>query len=142
MYLPLSGYAEKKKVGKERMSVKSIGSGVSSRAVRPTPEVVDAQQETHKLPPAGSERKEGDHAYPDMGYSGMSTQDFLHLKSHCEDEPYAILDKVIASMKKNMEEVGEALESLTKMVEQTSQSNLALKLLQETFEAVEKMQDR
>ena len=41
-----------------------------------------------------------------------------------------------------MEEVVDALESLKKRAEQTSQSDLALRLLQETFDAVEKMRDR
>ena len=45
-------------------------------------------------------------------------------------------------MKENMDEVGEALESLKKMVEKSSQSNLALRLLEETFEAVDKMRER
>ena len=142
MYLPLSGYTEKKKIGKERMSVNSIGSATSPRAVRPAPEVVDPHQDTRKLPPVAPEHNPSDNLYPDIGNYGMSTQDFLHLKSQCKDEPFAILDKVIASMKENMEEVGEALESLKKMAEQTSQSDLAIRLLQETFDAVEKMRER
>ena len=118
MYLPLTGYTEKKKVGKEPMSINSIGSGMSSQAVRPAPEVQSSQQETRKLEPAADEYKEGDNnGYPSVGHYGMSTQDFLQLKSQCKDEPFAILDKVIASMKENMDEVGEALESLKKMVE-------------------------
>ena len=124
------------------MSVNSIGSATSPNAVRPAPEVADANQETRSMPPVVSEQSSTDSSYPDVGNYGMSTQDLLQLKSQCKDEPFAILDKVIASMKENMEEVGDALESLKKMAEQTSQSDLALRLLQETFDAVEKMRDR
>ena len=72
----------------------------------------------------------------------MNTQDFMILKAQAKDSPYEILDSVISKMKENMEEVGEALESLKKMAEQSSQSNLALRLLEETVAAVDKMRER
>ena len=125
------------------MSIDSIGSSILPQAIKPASEVLSPQQETRNLAPATEKQTEVGHGeYPSIGHYGMSTQDFLQLKSQSRDEPFAILDKVIASMKENMEEVGEALESLKKLVEQSSQSNLALKLLEETFEAVDKMQQR
>ena len=124
------------------MSINSIGSGMTPQAIKPAPEVLSSQQETRKLPPVTDEYKENDNSHPSVGHYGMSTQDFLQLKSQCNEEPFAILDKVIASMKENMDEVGEALESLKKMAEQSSQSDLAIRLLEETFEAVDKMRER
>ena len=52
------------------------------------------------------------------------------------------LDKVIAKMKENMEEVGEALEVLSEMIKKTSKSNIALEILQKTFDAIDEMRGK
>ena len=69
--------------------------------------------------------------------NNMNTQDFLLLHSQGKEEPFKILDEIIARMKENAEEVGEALEKLVEMVKETSDSNIALKLLEKTLEGMD-----
>jgi len=67
----------------------------------------------------------------------MSTQDFMSLRESVKDDPFEALDHVIARMKENMEEVGDAMEVMAEMTKKTSKENLALQLLQKTLEAME-----
>ena len=69
----------------------------------------------------------------------MNTQDFLILRAQSQDEPFKILDEVIAKMKENMEEAGEALEALMEMIKKTSKSAIGLQLLEKTLEAMDEM---
>ena len=146
MYLPLTGYKEKKTTGVE-MGIDSIGSSMAARMVQPSSAAVEPQQEMQKVVSS----HQGATAQSDVGEAlakedgghgpscsnSMSTQDFLSLRSQAKDEPFAILDEVIAKMKENMEEVGEALEAISDMAEQTSESKLALQLLEKMFEAMD-----
>ena len=69
----------------------------------------------------------------------MNTQDFLILRAQSQDEPFKILDEVIAKMKENMEEAGKALEALVEMIKKTSKSAIGLQLLEKTLEAMDEM---
>ena len=64
----------------------------------------------------------------------MSTEDFLVLHTAAQEEPYKVLDEVIARMKENMEEVGDAMEALVKMSKETSEDSVALQLLQKSMD--------
>ena len=86
-----------------------------------------------------SMRGSGKIAAADLSNRNISTEDFLVLKTQTKDDPYAILDEVIAAMKENLKEVGEAIEAIKDMVGDTSKGSIALQLLKETFEAVDKM---
>ena len=59
------------------------------------------------------------------------------LRTQAADEPFEVLDKVIAKMKENMEEVGDAIEAMSEMVKKTSKDNIALQVLQKTLEAMD-----
>ncbi len=138
MYLPLAGY-KKKKIGVD-MSVDSIGTSMAARTVQPPSAAVSPQQDLQEI--YSPDQSEAPHGDEHVGHSascsgGMSTQDFLALRSQAEDEPFAVLDEVIARMKENMEEVGDALETLFEMAEKTSESELALQLLEKMFEAID-----
>ena len=67
----------------------------------------------------------------------MSTEDFLALRTGAQEEPFKVLDEVIARMKENMEEVGDAIEAIVKMTKETSEESVALQLLQNTAEAMD-----
>jgi len=141
MYLPLAGYKKKKAIGAE-MSVDSIGSSTTARAVQPTAAAVKPQQELQEVfspdsAPQVVTQEEGHEDHSASCSGGMSTQDFLALRGQPDDEPFAILDEVIAKIKDNMEEVGEALETMFEMAEQTSESKVALELLEKMFEAID-----
>tara|TARA_R110000824_G_scaffold34918_2_gene110194 strand:+ start:589 stop:1050 length:462 start_codon:yes stop_codon:yes gene_type:complete len=74
--------------------------------------------------------------------SGTSTEGFLYLRGLGEkDGQYDILDDTIKEMKENIEAIGEAIEVMAEMVEKTSDSSIALKLLQSTFEAIDEMEE-
>ena len=131
------------------MKIPPIGAAMTQNAVRPTEKTVSSQENAQKIstsvvnknPPAdaGTTKSEGPNAV-EMHYShSMSTESFMVLRTQSQNEPFKILDEVIAKMKENMEEVGEAIETLAKMVKKTSKSNIALQLLQKTFDAVDKM---
>ena len=118
------------------MSIDSIGPNVSPRAVRPTPEAVAPQKEAQSVAPQQEQKEEPKNDYPPVDSPGMSTQDFMSLRAQTADEPFKVLDEVISKMKENMEQVGDALEAMSEMVEKTSKDNLALKLLEKTLEAM------
>jgi len=150
MYLPLAaGYFDKKKIG-DRMSVNSIGPKLDVYRVQPAEKKVDVHQENQKLgapeaqakpsPPGQSGPDATEQAVTTNGcMANLSTQDFLVLKTQAKDEPYAILDKVIATMKENMEELGDALEAIEEMTKKTSKERIGLQLLEKTLEAIEEI---
>jgi len=70
--------------------------------------------------------------------SKISTQGFLELKANIKD-PFAILDQVIEKMHKNIEELGDALESMAKLAEKSSKQALGLKILEKMLEAIDEM---
>ena len=150
MYLPLTGYNQKDSEG-ERMSINSIGPRSDVYTIKPPEKKVDVHQENQKLgPPEVSnpreQKSESEEMHPvtDSGASApsMSTQDFLVLKAQTKDAPYEILDRVIAKMKENVEEAGEAIETLAKLAEKTSKDNLGLQIIQKTLEAVEEIKSK
>ena len=147
MYLPLTGYKERDNID-EQISMNPIGPKFDSQIVQPLDKSVRAQQETQKVnSPTENKQQQVKEAQdkPESNVvaahygASMNTQDFLVLKAQTKDEPYEILDSVISKMKENMEEVGEAIEVLSEMVKKTSKSNIALEILQKTFDAIDKM---
>ena len=150
MYLPLAaGYFEKEKIG-DRVSINSVGPKLDVYTIRPADKKVDVHQETQKFgapdiqekagPPGQSSSEATEQAVTTNGCMGnLSTQDFLVLKAQAKDEPYAILDKVIASMKENMEELGDAIEVMKEITEKTSKERIGLQLLEKTLEAIQEI---
>ena len=149
MYLPLAaGYFDKKEIG-DRMSINSIGPKLDVYRVQPAEKKVDVHQESQKFgaPEAQTQPRPSGQSGPDATeptttsdcLANLSTQDFLVLKAQAKDEPYAILDKVIATMKENMEELGDALEAIEEMTKKTSKERIGLQLLEKTLEAIEEL---
>ena len=148
MYLPLTGYKEKDGIG-EKMRIPPPGAAVTQQAVRPTEKTVSPQENTQKISTsaanknspanAGTTKSEGPNAV-EIHYShSMSTESFMVLRTQSQNEPFKILDEVIAKMKENMEEAGEALEALVEMIKRTSESSIGLQLLEKTLEAMDEM---
>ena len=148
MYLPLTGYKEKDGIG-EKMRIPPPGTAVTQQAVRPAEKTVSPQENTQKVStstasktsPAniGTSKSEDPNAV-EMHYSrSMSTESFMVLRAQSQNEPFKILDEVIAKMKENMEEAGEALEALVEMIKKTSESTIALQLLEKTLESMDEM---
>ena len=145
MYLPLTGYKEKD--SKEvKMSIDSIGPSVNAQTVNPLDAAAKADQETRKIEidqPKVQEKQELPEEVKQQAvdgfYSGtgMSTQDFMVLRTQAAEEPFELLDKVIAKMKENMEDAGDTIEALAEMVRETSKDNIALQVLQKTLEAMD-----
>jgi len=67
----------------------------------------------------------------------MNTQDFLILKSQSNNEQFKILDEVIADMKEDIEQLGDAMEAMSDLMEKTSKSNLGLQIIESTLEAMD-----
>ena len=150
MYLPLTGYKERDNVD-EQINMNPVGPKFDSQIVQPLDKSVRAQQETQKVnSPAENKQQQVKEAQdkPESNVvaahygASLNTQDFMVLKAQAKDSPYEILDSVISKMKENMEEVGEAIEALSEMVEKTSKSNLGLEILQKTFDAIDKMRGK
>ena len=127
------------------MSINSVGPKANPQAVNPLDAAIKANQENRKIEieqPAKQEKQELSEEQKERAvegfYSdtGMSTQDFMVLRAQAPDETLEVLDKVISKMKENMEEVGEALEAMTEMIEKTSKDNIALQVLQKTLDAM------
>ena len=130
-----------RKYKRKKMSIAAIGGG--SIGVHPghNNNTIHASTE----PPASQNNAPDDpipNVEPDpnnVSNHHMSTKDFLVLKAQTQHDTYKILDDVIAEMKENMEEVEEAIETFSKMIEKTSKSSIALQILQKTFEAIDEM---
>lgn len=131
------------------MSINSVGSSLAARMVQPSNASPDAQSEAQKInpqPPQPMVTSKEEQQHDSSGHGedifcpdAMSTQDFLLLRTQDSDNPYEVLDKIIARMKENMEELGDVLETISEMAESTSKSKLALQLLEKTFEAIDEM---
>ena len=128
------------------MSIDSIGPSVNAQTVNPLDAAAKADQETRKIEidqPKVQEKQELPEEVKQQAvegfYSGtgMSTQDFMVLRTQATEEPFELLDKVISKMKENMEDVGDTIEALAEMVRETSKDNIALQLLQKTLEAMD-----
>ena len=147
MYLPLTGFRTKSRL-EEKMSINSVGPPMDPRTVQPLDATAKATQETQKVDtPEINEQKTAkqteDKGNPEAvaGFyaNSMCTQDFMILRTQSQDEPFKALDDAIARMKENMEDVGEAIETLSKMAKAADPDNLALQVLQKTLEAIDEM---
>ena len=70
--------------------------------------------------------------------SKTSTEDFLFLRGLGEKEgQFDALDATIKTMKENMEEMGEFMENMKKLMESASGDKLAMKLLEAMVESLE-----
>jgi hypothetical protein len=146
MYLPLTGFKDKEDF-ERKMSIDAIGP-VASQSIEPLNKTDRPHQETRKIDTEGVRGKQEDQKVLDSGNSvvvdqhysadSLSTQDFLVLKTQSTDEPYKVLDEVIAKMKEDIEDVGDAMETMAKLAEKTSKSNLALQIIEKTMEAMDK----
>ena len=145
MYLPLTGYKEKDSF-EEKMSIRSIKPPDPS-IVQPLDKSQRVQQETQKVEQIQTKQTEEAQGLTeeqkkmvvDGFYSNnsMSTQDFMSLHAQAKDEPFEVLDKVIAKLKENVEAAGDAMEAISDMAKKTSKDNLALQVLQKTLEAMD-----
>ena len=144
MYLPLTGYKEKDN-NEVKMSINSVGPKDHAQVINPLDAAIKANQENRKIEieqPVKQERQELTEEQKEKAvegfYSGtgMSTQDFMVLRTQASEEPFEALDKVITKMKENMEEVGDAIEAISELAKQTSKDNIALQVLQKTLEAM------
>ncbi len=147
MYLPLTGYKDRNSF-EDDMSIESIGPSIDPRIVQAPDGAHKAQQENRetdkpevsKPPPPQELSDEKKEAAVEGFYSAgsMNTQDFLILKTQSADKEFEVLDEVIANMKENIEEVGEAMEAMAKLAEKTSKQRVGIQLLEKTLEAIEK----
>ena len=130
------------------MSIESIGPRIDPRIVQPADGAHKARQETRDVeepqPPGSTHQQElseeRKQAAVDGFYSAgsMSTHDFLILKTQSVDNNFEVLDKVIADMKEKIEEVGDIMETMSKLTEKTSKQRIGLQLLERTLDAIEK----
>jgi hypothetical protein len=148
MYLPLTGYKEKDGIS-DKMKIPPVGAAMAHNAVRPTQKAVSPQENTQNVTApnnsknaptsTSSTKSEGPNAVEMHHSHSMSTESFMVLRTQSQNEPFKILDEVIAKMKENMEEAGDALEALVEMIKKTSESTIALQLLEKTLEAMDEM---
>ena len=97
---------------------------------------------TSEPPPTDKAEPLGTSGPPRVIEDGMSTEDFLILKTDGgEKDPFANLDEVIQNIRDNVEEMGKALESLVEKIEKVSELSVGLQLLDKTFEAIEKYRE-
>ena len=166
MYLPLTGFKQKDKLDQE-LSMNTIGPKINTTVVQPLSESAKANQETQKInqheesqeqlkETLSEERKEKvvNHFYSS---DSMSTQDFMVLRAQAPEETLEILDEAISKMKENMEsvakkflveqniimdQIGEMLEGIVEMVNETSKDNIALQVLQKTLDAMDEASNK
>jgi hypothetical protein len=148
MYLPLTGYKDLKDRIEQQMSINSVGPRFDPQLVQSLDKAEKSHQETKKIAdndakqtqePEKAVSKTDERAVNGFyAANSMNTQDFLILKSQSADEPFRILDEVIAKMKEEVEEIGEAMEVLAELAKKTSKSNLALQIIEKTMEAMDK----
>ena len=72
--------------------------------------------------------------------TGMSTDDFMVLRTQASEGTYEVLDRAISKMKENAEAVGDAIETIAEIAKKTSKENIALQVLQKTLDAMDKTQ--
>tara|TARA_R110000851_G_scaffold297896_1_gene453307 strand:- start:152 stop:610 length:459 start_codon:yes stop_codon:yes gene_type:complete len=146
MYLPLTGYKEKDS-NEVKMSINSIGPRLDPQIVQALDKSAKPQDEAQSIQPVKTTRQEESQGLSeeqkkvavDGFYSNgsMSTQDFMSLHAQAKEEPFEVLDKVIAKLKENVEAAGDAMEAISEMTKKTSKENLALQVLQKTLEAMD-----
>ena len=130
------------------MSIDSIGPSQASQFVKPAERSEKPHQQVEKVSnedvkkQQDSDKEAGkmNERAVDGFYSAnsMNTQDFLILKEQGSDDQFAVLDEVIAKMKENVEELGDAMEAMSDLAEKTSKANLGLQIIEKTMEAVDK----
>lgn len=146
MYLPLTGYKEKDS-NEVKMSINSIGPKPDPQIVQALDKCAKPQEETQSVKPVETNRQEEAQGLSEeqkkvavegfYSNGSMSTQDFMSLHAQSKDEPFEVLDKVIAKLKENVEAAGDAMEAISEMTKKTSKDNLALQVLQKTLEAMD-----
>ena len=146
MYLPLTGQKDDKEKSQQKMSIDSINTATATRFVKPADAASKPQQEQDTS--VAEVKKEQDREQETVktnqqaidGFyaaNSMNTQDFLILKSQSNNEQFKILDEVIADMKEDVEQLGEAMEAMSDLMEKTSKANLGLQIIEKTLEAME-----
>jgi len=132
------------------MSINSVGPKINTQTVNPLDAAIKANQENRKIEieqPNKQEKQELSEQQKERAvegfYSGtgMSTQDFMVLRTQSSEKSFETLDKVITKMKENMEEVGDAIEAISELAKKTSKDNIALQVLQKTLEAMDESSD-
>lgn len=129
------------------MSINSIGPRLDPQIVQALDKSAKPQDEAQSIQPVKTTRQEESQGLSeeqkkvavDGFYSNgsMSTQDFMSLHAQAKEEPFEVLDKVIAKLKENVEAAGDAMEAISEMTKKTSKENLALQVLQKTLEAMD-----
>ena len=151
MYLPLTGFKQKDKLDQE-LSMNTIGPKINTAVVQPLSESAKANQETQKisqheesqeqLKETLSEEKKEEVVSHFYSSDSMSTQDFMVLRAQAPEETLEILDEAISKMKENMDQLGEMLEGIVEMVNETSKDNIALQVLQKTLDAMDEASNK
>tara|TARA_R110000824_G_scaffold369980_1_gene559499 strand:- start:667 stop:1050 length:384 start_codon:yes stop_codon:yes gene_type:complete len=120
------------------MSIESIGEVsniIPSEIIKPT-------NKPDQAPPVAEDKKEIKEPEPTLSAdSGISTKDFLSLRTQSSDEDFAILDEVITKMKDNINELGDALEGMMEKTKKVAKMTIGLQLLKATFEAIDKIRE-
>ena len=146
MYLPLTGQKDDKEKSQQKMSIDSINTTPASRFVKPADSAAKPQQEqdtsvaeVKKQQDREQEAVKTNQQAIDGFYdaNSMNTQDFLILKSQSNNEQFKVLDEVIANMKEDVEQLGDAMDAMAEMAEKTSKANLGLQIIEKTLEAME-----
>ena len=129
------------------MSINSIGPRLDPQVVHALDKSAKPQQETQSVQPAETQNQKESQGLSEeqkkvavegfYSNGSMSTQDFMSLHEQSKDEPFEVLDKVIAKLKDNVEAAGDAMEAISEMAKKTSKDNLALQVLQKTLEAMD-----
>ena len=151
MYLPLAGInPDEERLRK--MKINSAPPVSQHKIVQPLDPADQAQQRLEKInqdkldASIVAEKEEkftSDAENRHWSAPSLSTQDFLSLRELTatsranSDDPFRILDEVIARLKERVEMTGEILEAIQKMKEQTDPDNLALQLLVKTLDAMD-----
>jgi hypothetical protein len=146
MYLPLTGQKDDKEKSQQKMSIDSINTTPASQFVKPADSAAKPQQEqdtsvaeVKKQQDREQEAVKTNQQAIDGFYdaNSMNTQDFLILKSQSNNEQFKVLDEVIANMKEDVEQLGDAMDAMAEMAEKTSKANLGLQIIEKTLEAME-----
>ena len=118
------------------MSIESIG-GVNN--IIP-PEVINPASKPEPVVEPNEKEKQVAEPKPASNTEpGLSTKDFMTLRTQSSDGDYAVLDEVIAKMKENISELGDALEGMLEKTQKVAKMAIGLQLLKATFEAIDKI---
>jgi len=147
MYLPLTGHKDDKELSQQKMSIDSISTTSAARFVKPAEGAAKPQQDddtsvadvNKKQDQEQDTVKTNEEAVNGFyAANSMNTQDFLILKSQSNNEQFKILDEVIADIKEDIEQLGDAMETMSDLMEKTSKANLGLQIIEKTMEAMDK----